>query len=58
MAHGIKPDWGRHFFPKGKVAKQRHAFLLSHLTGENFSIFLGEGSPGKYKIHQIKYYKY
>ena len=58
MAHGIRPDWGRHFFPKGKVNKQRHSFILNHLIGNEFSIFLGEGSPGKYKIHEIKYYKY
>ena len=58
MAYGTKPDWGRHFFPNGVVAKQRHSFLLNHLLGDKFSIFLGEGSPGKYKIHQIKYYKY
>ena len=57
MAHGIKPDYGRHYLMQGKTSVMRHSFELTHLEGERFSIFIGEGTPGKYKIHSLKYCK-
>lgn len=58
MAYGTAPDFGRHYFPRGKVPRQRHSFRLDHLKGDAFSLLLGEGSPGKYKIHDVKYYAF
>lgn len=57
MAHGDRPDYGRHYLPSGKTGVLRQSFALSHLTGNRYSIFLGEGTPGKYKICSIKYFK-
>ena len=56
MAHGTKPDYGRHYLMQGKTNIMRHSFELTHLEGERFSVFIGEGTPGKYKIHNLKYY--
>ena len=56
MACGMKPDYGRHYFPSGKVPRQRHSFSLDHLSGDEISIFVGEGSPGKYRIQKTEYY--
>lgn len=57
MAHGDAPDYGRHYLLKGKTAVMRHSFDLKYISGERLSVFLGEGTPGKYKIHDVKYYK-